>query len=161
MAATGMVGDGTWTFTIAGHQGDDTGTLDTCCVAMTFDATFADGDDDGIANVVDNCPIEANSTQDDFDADGTGDVCDVDVDDDGMANDWEITFGLDSFDPVDAELDPDGNGLANLDEFLNGSDPTMNDTAMTQIPVLPAWSKHVIQFLRHSGSYPGMGLPRA
>ena len=149
----GHDGDGTWTLQIADRQNGDTGTLDTWCVAMIFDVTFGDGDDDGIVDVLDNCPLEANSTQDDFDADGTGDVCDVDIDDDGIANDWEIMFGLDPFDPIDAELDPDRDGLTNLDEFLNGSDPTLNDTAITQIPILPPWALVAL-----AAALGGMGL---
>lgn len=35
-----------------------------------------DGDGDGIKNLVDNCPLKANSSQQDTDEDGVGDVCD-------------------------------------------------------------------------------------
>jgi uncharacterized repeat protein (TIGR01451 family) len=38
-----------------------------------------DADGDGVANVLDNCPIVANADQLDMDADGSGDACDVDV----------------------------------------------------------------------------------
>lgn len=37
---------------------------------------LADSDGDGVANVNDNCPAEANTDQADVDADGVGDVCD-------------------------------------------------------------------------------------
>jgi hypothetical protein len=44
----------------------------------------SDGDDDGVANDVDNCPTDANSDQADLDDDGKGDVCDSDDDGDGV-----------------------------------------------------------------------------
>ncbi len=39
-----------------------------------------DSDGDGIADGIDNCPDDANSNQADSDCDGTGDVCDDDID---------------------------------------------------------------------------------
>jgi len=46
-----------------------------------------------------------------------------DSDADGMADGWEDLVGLDNTDPTDGLQDPDGDGLTNLDEFNNGSDP--------------------------------------
>jgi hypothetical protein len=46
-----------------------------------------DADDDSIADDVDNCPEIANSDQADLDNDGQGDVCDIDIDNDGCLND--------------------------------------------------------------------------
>ncbi len=42
---------------------------------------------------------------------------DPDMDDDKMDDSWEILYGLDPTDPSDAEEDPDGDGLTNLEEF--------------------------------------------
>lgn len=47
-------------------------------------STIDDGDGDGIADDVDNCPNTANADQGDLDGDGTGDVCDNDADSDGL-----------------------------------------------------------------------------
>ncbi|NQX02546.1 hypothetical protein HQ447_17960 [bacterium] len=47
-----------------------------------------------------------------------------DADNDGMLNGWEILYGLDPYDPADANWDKDGDGLTNLEEYSAGFDPT-------------------------------------
>jgi hypothetical protein len=49
---------------------------------------------------------------------------DVDTDGDGMPDWWEKKYGLDPNDPSDAAQDRDGDGYTNLEEYLNGTDPT-------------------------------------
>ena len=44
----------------------------------------SDADDDGVADVSDNCPDQQNAGQEDLDDDGRGDVCDDDDDGDGI-----------------------------------------------------------------------------
>lgn len=59
----------------------------------------------------------------------------TDTDGDGIPDWWEERYGLDPQDNADAGLDPNGDGLSNLDCYLNGSDPTRD----ARIPVvLPA-----------------------
>jgi len=41
-----------------------------------------------------------------------------DMDGDGMLDSWELEFGLDPTDPLDAGEDPDGDGLNNSEEYL-------------------------------------------
>ena len=52
-----------------------------------FSDTVGDDDGDGIPNEQDNCPQVANSDQANNDGDAAGDVCDVDDDNDGIADD--------------------------------------------------------------------------
>ena len=79
----------------------------------------ADGDADGVADILDNCPVEANTDQSDIDGDGLGDVCDNDIDGDGFSNnvdncpfvasDNQADFDNDGQgDPCDADDDNDG-----------------------------------------------------
>ncbi|MFB6351849.1 MAG: hypothetical protein ABEK29_08705 [Bradymonadaceae bacterium] len=46
-----------------------------------------------------------------------------DDDGDGMPNGWETRVDLDPDDPSDNRLDPDGDGYANIEEYLNGTLP--------------------------------------
>lgn len=48
---------------------------------------------------------------------------DLDVDDDGMPDAWELANGLDPDSGADAALDADGDGQPNLAEFHAGTDP--------------------------------------
>ncbi len=56
------------------------------------------------------------------------DAIDFDNDEDGMPRWWETLNSLDDDDPSDASEDPDLDGLINLHEFLNGTDPLKIDT---------------------------------
>ncbi|GIX07428.1 MAG: pectate lyase [Candidatus Poribacteria bacterium] len=48
-----------------------------------------------------------------------------DTDSDGMPDAWEEGFGLDPQDPADGSQDRDGDGYTNIEEYLNGTDPTV------------------------------------
>lgn len=47
----------------------------------------------------------------------------ADGDHDGMPDDWETSMDLNPGDPADRNLDPDGDGYTNLEEYLNGLVP--------------------------------------
>ncbi|CAD7694834.1 unnamed protein product [Ostreobium quekettii] len=48
----------------------------------------------------------------------------ADTDNDGMPDQWEVTFGLDPHDDGDNTQDSDNDGYTNVEEYLNGGDPT-------------------------------------
>jgi hypothetical protein len=49
---------------------------------------------------------------------------DVDTDQDGIADAWETAYGLNPADPADAMTDPDGDGVASLQEYQELTHPT-------------------------------------
>jgi len=49
----------------------------------------------------------------------------LDSDSDGMPDAWESKFELEPKDPNDNTQDKDGDGYTNLEEYLNGTDPTV------------------------------------
>ena len=51
----------------------------------------------------------------------------LDIDDDGMWDQWEVEYGLDPS-INDANEDTDNDGLMNIEEFILGMDPTDSDT---------------------------------
>ncbi|MCM2272326.1 MAG: M12 family metallo-peptidase [candidate division Zixibacteria bacterium] len=78
-----------------------------------------DLDGDGVADVVDNCPLVANPLQSDVDGDGVGDACDNcslansdqrDYDADGIGDLCDSCPS--AYDPSQADLDGDGRGDA-------------------------------------------------
>ncbi len=50
----------------------------------------------------------------------------ADTDHDGMPDSWEAKFGLGASDGSDGSQDKDNDGYTNIEEFLNGTDPTVS-----------------------------------
>jgi predicted outer membrane repeat protein len=90
---------------------------------------LVDGDGDGVADSIDNCPTDPNADQANHDTDANGDACDPDDDNDGMP-DAQDAFPFDATEQTDA----DGDGIgdhADLDDDNDGiADATDNCPAI-------------------------------
>lgn len=98
----------------------------------------ADSDRDGLSdgdevNLRHTDPLDVDSDDDGL-SDGDevnvrhSDPGNVDSDHDGAADGWEVTNGLNPLDAGDAALDPDGDGLTNVEEYRSGADLRVADT---------------------------------
>lgn len=92
-----------------------------CCLFLVANSGFAaDLDQDGVEDGVDNCIDVANAQQLDSDADGSGDACDADYNNDGNVDDLDFELisnafnsgvGMESYHPMfdhnsDGVVDP-------------------------------------------------------
>ena len=84
-----------------------------------------DRDGDGVSDAEDAFPTDPTEWAD-TDGDSVGNNVDLDDDNDGMPDVYELSQGLDPEDANDAGADPDGDGLSNLEEYEWGTDPFVN-----------------------------------
>jgi uncharacterized repeat protein (TIGR01451 family) len=68
--------------------------------------------------------IVTRALETDSDGDGIPDVNDTDNDNDSMADTWEVQYGLNPLNAGDATEDADGDGVSNVQEHEQGSDPS-------------------------------------
>jgi len=104
-------------------------------------STTVDTDSDGILDSIDNCISISNANQLNTDSDSQGNACDLDDDNDGLPDIWEIQYGLNSLNYSDALLDSDNDGLTNLQEYTAQSNPKINEAAVA--------IQHVLQLLNN------------
>jgi gliding motility-associated-like protein len=106
------VATGTATVTYTNNNG--------CTDTQLITVILGDSDGDGVLDANDNCPSVANANQADFDGDGIGDVCDTDIDGDGLPN---------ADDPDDNNADTDGDGIPDgADADVDGDGTVDNGT---------------------------------
>jgi spore coat protein A len=92
--------------------------LDNDCDGATdvqdADCALPDGDGDGVPDAADNCTLVANADQRDTNADGYGNGCDADLNDDGVVNFVDLGIIKGVFFTSDPDADLDGSGLVNF-----------------------------------------------
>ncbi|XP_035688625.1 neurogenic locus notch homolog protein 1-like [Branchiostoma floridae] len=95
--------------------------LDNCPLTVNVDETDSDGD--GVGDVCDNCPMNINTDQRDADRDGVGDVCDSDADEDGVIDNQDNCPFMANAQQKDSDGDGIGDAcdncptVANVDQF--------------------------------------------
>lgn len=106
----------------------------------------ADSDGDGLSDSAEFLTHHTNPLVADTDGDGMTDKqetdanydpLDPDMDRDGMSDGWENAHGLDPQDSTGddgADGDPDNDGLSNIDEYLNGTNPNLPDSDGDGVP---------------------------
>ena len=73
-----------------------------------------DFDGDGVRNFMDNCVNDANADQRDTDADGFGNACDTDLNNDGITNVIDLGLLRQRFFTADPDADFNGDGIVNV-----------------------------------------------
>ena len=85
--------------------------------------SLSDGDEDGVTNDLDNCQDVANADQADLDQDGKGDVCDADIDGDGVSNEDDVFPN----DPTETQ-DSDNDGVGDARDAFDDDPSEFEDT---------------------------------
>jgi FtsP/CotA-like multicopper oxidase with cupredoxin domain len=81
-------------------------------------AAHRDDDADGVINLIDNCTARPNPDQRDTDADGYGNACDPDLDNNGIVNFGDFSRFRTGFGSSDPDLDFNGDGSVNFGDLL-------------------------------------------
>jgi gliding motility-associated-like protein len=138
------IGANTVTLTVTDVNGNEA--TATAEVTITVDFTTAgdndldgipdncddDDDNDGILDINDNCPMQANTDQADNDGDGEGDACDDDDDNDGILDGFDNCPFI--YNPGQEDIDNDGIGdicdkvEINVSEAITPDGDGVNDT---------------------------------
>ncbi len=93
-----------------------------------------DQDTDGLIDALDNCPTDDNPAQFDLDNDYIGDICDPDIDGDGLLNTDESILGTDPFNvDSDGDLISDGNDAYPLNPAKWLSDGDINNDGAVNV----------------------------
>jgi gliding motility-associated-like protein len=116
--------------------------IDFISVSLIVEDDDIDPDEDGLHELFDNCPQDYNPEQEDWDGDGVGDLCDPDIDGDGVPNTQEASDQTEPYDncdflsssvslPITIAFDCDYDGVFD-DEDLDDDNDGILDTEETQ-----------------------------
>ena len=123
------------TYYIAATAYDFSGNESAFSQEIPYTVPFVDSDGDGVADELDAFPLDPNESMD-TDGDGYGNNSDRDDDDDGMPDAWEIVNNLNPL-ANDANGDPDGDRVSNLEEYTGGTNPfTYEDLSVPEAPII-------------------------
>lgn len=89
-----------------------------------------DTDADGVADISDNCTQVANANQRDTNGDGYGNLCDADLNNNGIVNTQDLVVFKAAFGSIGANLDADFNG----DGVVNTKDLTIFKALFGKVP---------------------------
>jgi len=87
---------------------------------LNFAVIANDADNDGVDDSIDNCTTEANADQRDTNGDGYGNICDADLNNDGLVTVTDFLILRSVLNTADADADADLNGdlLVTVTDFL-------------------------------------------
>ena len=138
------LGANTVTLTVTDVNGNSSQATAVVTVAIDFSTTGdndldgapdncdIDDDNDGVLDINDNCPMQANTDQADNDGDGEGDACDDDDDNDGILDGFDNCPFI--YNPGQEDIDNDGIGdicdtiEINVSEAITPDGDGVNDT---------------------------------
>ena len=84
--------------------------------SVTISVENSDSDNDGVDDALDNCAFRGNPNQVDADADGYGNFCDGDFNNDDFVNLPDLRYLIQKMGTDDPEVDMNSDGIVDMDD---------------------------------------------